>query len=135
MKKFTIGSLIFFLVLLLAAGCTSKEITRQDVIGTYVANYDKDKVSVDSIEVKADGTYTHYFKSAQDATEFTETGTWQFIGYRRGDARVDFYNFTIHFGEPDGYISEWGVWSPIVQNDGDRLLIDDDLGLHYDKQK
>ena len=134
MKKIVISILIIFFVSC-TAGCSSKEITSQDVIGTYIANYDKEKVTIDSIETKDDGTYVHFFKSVQDATEYTETGKWQFVGYRRGDARVDFYNFTIHFEEPEGYVSKWGVWGAIVQNDGDRLLVDDDLGLHYDKQR
>ena len=126
--------LIILLVFFLAAGCTSKEITRQDVIGKYVANYNKDKVSVDSIEVKADGTYIHYFKSAQDGAAFTDTGTWKF-DYWKDTPQLNLVNFTFRYEEPEGYIAKNGVWAATVQDEGNRLLINDDLGLHYDKQK
>jgi hypothetical protein len=119
----------------LAVGCTSKEITRQDIIGKYVANYDKDKVTIDSIEVRADGTYIHYFKPAKDGNSFTNIGTWTFE-YENGEPRLNFRNFTIGYQEPEGLVSKTGyIWSPEVQNDGDRLLIDEDYDLHYDKQK
>ena len=59
--------------------CGSKEVTRQDLIGTYVANYAKDEVKSDSIEVKEDGTYFHKFESAKnEGDSFTNTGTWYF---------------------------------------------------------
>jgi len=134
MRRIAGTILIILFVFFSAAGCSSKEITSQDVIGRYIANYDKDKVAVDSIEVRDDGTYTHYFKPTQDTNEFTDTGSWEFE-YENGDPRMIFANFTIHYEKPQGYVSKYGFWSPIVQDGGDRLLIDEDIGLHYDKQK
>jgi len=134
--------LILLAVILMALGCASKEITSQDVMGTYVANYDKKDVVSDFIEVRSNGTYTHDFKSPDEKKNFTNTGTWNF-GYMDGVPRLNFQNFMIgfspyskHFPDDEEKLKRtWGgTWSPPVEDDGERLLIDDDLGLHYDKQ-
>lgn len=131
--------LMILAVALMVLGCSSKEITRQNVVGTYIANYDKDEVATDSITINDDETYTHYFKSAKEDRSFTNTGTWGFE-YSDGTPRVYFQNFimgyssyTVHFGGEEE-LKRPSIWSPPVEDGGEKFVIDYDLGLHYEKQ-
>lgn len=142
MKKISILGLFVFFCYALITGCGSKAITSQDVIGTYVANYDTGEVKSDSIEVKNDGSYIHIYRSAKDESkDFTNSGTWEIKN--SGDTpRIFFNNFeigyspwTAHIPDDEKNLRVPGIWSPPVENGGQRLGISADFDLHYDKQE
>ena len=99
------------------------------LIGKYIANHKK---GIDTLELKKDGTYIYYYKSA-DGKELTNTNRWQFE-YQNKEPRITFEKF--FFGLP-GYGSKVpGFWDVEVEKSGKtlRLCIDPDLNYYYEKQ-
>ena len=136
MKRTSKLILLIFVTFLFVSSC-GREITRQDVLGTYYANYDKGEVARDSIEVKNDGTYIHTFQSVKNVeNNFINIGTWSFK-YFNGEPDIRFENFKMGYS-PNENIDQlkktWGgTWGPMVQDGGRTFLINEDLGLRYER--
>jgi hypothetical protein len=125
----TIYRYILLFMLLGFLGC-SEQVDQSMIVGKYIANHKK---GIDTLELKADGTYTFYYKSA-DGTELTNTNRWEFE-YQNKEPRITFEKFI--FGLPNFGSKEPGFWNVKVEMSGKtpRLCIDPDLNYYYEKQK
>ncbi|MHB8168988.1 MAG: hypothetical protein ACYDET_04980 [Thermoleophilia bacterium] len=140
-------------VILQLVRSSSKEVTSNNVVGNYVANYPKDKVTSDTLQIRNDGTYSHDFASSDGKANFTQQGKWHLdfvdLGVFGTRPEILFDNFTVDFPHQD--IPETGGWGATVEADGFtfspvpvdgeigfhgyRLLISFDNGYYYDKQE
>jgi hypothetical protein len=108
-------------------GC-DKQIDRSMVIGKYTANHKK---GTDTLELKSDGTYIYYYRSA-DGKSLTNTNKWVFE-YQDKEPWITFEKFTFGLS---GYGSKVpGFWVVEVERSGRmlRLCIDPDLNYYYEK--
>lgn len=69
---------------------TSCHPTGEEVAGKYYAKHDK---GTEYIEMRADGTFTQYFKS--DAIEQCNEGTWEFE-FRKGQRKLELTDFVTY---------------------------------------
>lgn len=64
------------LVLLVLSGC-SRDVTKDELIGEYVANHDEGH---DKLYLRADGTYTHEFtKEGDEGIVLKQDGRWKMV--------------------------------------------------------
>lgn len=122
--------------LLFIAGC-SRTVEAGDVVGSYIANHGK---GTDTLEIKADGTYLHSYKSSLEGvdTAFSHTGKWEL---EQGNKRIVFNQF----------VQGW-PWRPgtevdlVPRNENNivkkslisgevKILIDVDSNYYYEKQE
>jgi hypothetical protein len=99
------------------------------LLGKYTANHER---GVDTLELRTDGTYIYYFKSA--GKELTNTSRWHF-GYHNREPRITFEKFVFGLS---GYGSKVpGFWDVKVERSGKtlRFCIDPDLNYYYEKEK
>jgi hypothetical protein len=103
------------------------------IIGKYIANHGK---GVDSLEVKSDGTYVHYYKSP-DGEEFRNTNQWEFE-HLHEEPWITFHKFIPRWPRLPGIKTQSGFWGVEVKRSfltGNlRLCIDPDLNYYYEKQ-
>ena len=62
---------------LVISGC-SREVETSELVGNYLANHGR---GIDELEIKADGTYLHTYKSSLegDETAFSYTESWALV--------------------------------------------------------
>ncbi len=125
-----------FICAIVSFGCFG-EIKRTDIVGNFNANYEN---AVDTLELKADGTYVHIYKStlSDDGRTFTNINKWNFE-YINGKPKIVFSEFIS--GIPSQYSGGHqgpGTWVTEAKEPlfgGLRLPIFDDLDLYYEKEE
>lgn len=102
------------------------EVSRSSVPGTYVATL---ATGIDTIVVRADGTYSHLF--SRDGGPGEESGTWD-LERVEGAPRISFHKFTPQWERG----ARQGIWAARVQRTLHtmRLRISDDLNLYYERR-
>jgi hypothetical protein len=110
-------------------GC-SKEVERPQVLGTYRAEHQN---GVETIELRADGTYTQHFKQ-KDGPDTTISDHWEFEPYN-GEPKVALHNFRTRFSqspEKDSDITLLGIekdWGQL------HLYLSYDRGEYYSREE
>ena len=126
---------ISILVTVVCLGCSCfldlrPTLTRQDVIGVFVANYD---FGVEVLRFESNDRYTQVFLLGSDSTPFCYHGSWQLSDTYREIIWLDsFHGITNGFGEynPQYQTPTTHSLSFISRN---RIAINEDIGLEYNK--
>ena len=106
-----------------------RPIERSALVGTYVLNRGE---ASDVIEVRADGTYVHSYKTTGGVTH-TSQDRW-YLDPLDGEQRITFEGFVFALpGRGSGGRNSWDVAIERVAG-SIRLGVDEDLGLWYQKQ-
>ena len=106
-----------------------RPIERSALVGTYVLNRGE---ASDVIEVRADGTYVHSYKTTDGVTH-TGQDRW-YLEPLDGEQRITFEGFV--FGLPGRGVGGRSVWNVATERVAGsiRLGVDEDLGLWYQQQ-
>jgi hypothetical protein len=113
---------------LFCTGCGN--ITRDDVLGKYLANHGK---GLDEIEIKPDGTYFHACK-LHDGSSTENSNQWN-LHFEKDKPRITFSNFRFCF--PPYSKTPPGFWDVDIDRSlmgSLRLDIDSDVHYYYKKQ-
>lgn len=119
------------LSILFATMACSEPVTEQMVVGKYVANHG---IATDTIEVRADGTYTHYYKEA-DGEEYINENHWE-LEVVNGRPAVVFSDFESRWRK-SRHAESPGFYPAFVERPffgSIRLSISYDLGYYYIKE-
>ena len=121
---------------LLVSGC-SRTVEAGDAVGSYIANHGK---GTDTLEIKADGTYSHSYKSSLEGvdTAFSHTGKWEL---EQGNKRIILKQFV------EGWPRWPGAEVDLIPRNFNtvvkkslffgkvRILINADSNYYYEKQE
>jgi hypothetical protein len=127
-RKYAVLSLVLICLVALL-GC-SKVTDRSQVIGTYEAHHQN---GVETLQLRADGTYTHRFKGA-DGIETVYSSKWEFEPYY-GEPKVSLNNFPYHF-PPNSQKELAGITLLGIEKDWGRvrLYLNYDRGQYYSEK-
>jgi len=118
---------LFFLALI---GCSST-IDKNDVVGTYKANY---KNATDTLEVYSNKTYKHTYKN-QAGVRFENIGVWEFEDLEKEKIMLSFSKFKFNPDLPEN--KEGSFWIVEVEkplfSQKMHLSINEDEGQFYIK--
>jgi hypothetical protein len=87
--------IVFSALLSFALSGCSKKVERSQVLGDYQTEHQN---GIETIELRADGTYTQHFKQ-KDGADTIISDDWEFEPYN-GDPKVALHNFRTHFPQP-----------------------------------